>query len=50
MKGITEPCFSKHAKQDGTEYRQPEEKAQQRKGNLENDSDNKAQYQKACND
>ena len=50
MKGITEPCFSKHAKQDGTEYRQPEEKAQQRKGNLENDSDNKAQYQKTCND
>ena len=50
MKGITEPCFSKHTKQDGTENCQPEENAQQRKGNLENDSDYKAQYQKTCND
>ncbi|EFZ37419.1 hypothetical protein HMPREF0663_10877 [Hoylesella oralis ATCC 33269] len=24
MKDFTEPCFSKHAKQDGTEYGNPE--------------------------
>ena len=50
MKGITEPCFSKHAKQDGTENCQPEENAQQRNCHFQNYPDYKAQYQKTCND
>ena len=50
MKGIADPCFSKHAKQDGTENCQPEENAQQRNCQFQNYSDYKAQYQKTCND
>ena len=50
MKGITEPCFSKHAKQDGTENCQPEENDQQRNCHFQNYPDYKAQYQKTCND
>ena len=50
MKGITEPCFSKHAKQDGTENCQPEENAQQRNCHFQNYPDYKAQYQKNYND
>ena len=50
MKGFTEPCFSKHAKQDGTENSQPEENAQQRNCHFQNYPDYKAQYQKICND
>ena len=50
MKVFTELCFSKHAQQDSTEYRQPEENAQQRKCYFQNYPDYKAQYQKACND
>ena len=50
MKVFTELCFSKYAQQDGTEYRQPEENAQQRKCYFQNYPDYKAQYQKTCND
>ena len=50
MKGIAEPCFSKHAQQDGTENCQPEENAQQRNCHFQNNPDYKAQYQKTCND
>lgn len=42
MKGFTELCFSKHAEQDGTENRQPEENAQQRKCHFQNYPDYKA--------
>ena len=41
---------SKQAEQNCTEKGNPKYVFQQRKGNLENDSDNKAQYQKTCND
>lgn len=50
MKVFTELCFLKHAQQDGTENRQPEENAQQRNCHFQDYPDYKAQYQKTCND
>ena len=46
MKCFTGSCFSKHAKQDSTEYRQPEQKAQKRKCHFQDYPDNKAQNKK----
>ena len=50
MKGFTELCFSKHAKQDDTENSHPKQNAQQRNCYFQNHPNYKAQYQKACND